>query len=218
MLPGLGAYPGKGLYVAEDDLDLPHVVEGLLRDILSGRYAYIHFGTPCTTWANLAKCNGGTRTRALPQGTDVGKRGVKEAHANRQVDSVVRLCLALARSGALWSVENLAESCMWFYCEMLRLRTLQGFCEVRFGQCQFGLRLLGVEGFCRKRTTMWANFNISSLQRTCSGVTPTHKQAHAQGSVRYKNNESRCLPLRAHIPSSFAATSKTAFTWHFGFT
>ncbi len=163
VLPDLEAYPDKGLYAGEDDLDLPHVVGGLLRHILQVRFAYIHFGTPCTTWGNLAGCNGRSRARLVPQGTDVGKRADKEAHANRQVDSAVRICLALSRSGALWGIEIPADSCMWFCSGMLRLRDKRGFCEVRFDQCQYGLQLSSVERFCRKRTSMLANFDLGSL-------------------------------------------------------
>ena len=63
VMPGIEAYPKRHVYVAADDLDRPCVVAALLSAILAGVYSYIHFGTPCTTWGNLARLNGGTRTR-----------------------------------------------------------------------------------------------------------------------------------------------------------
>ena len=85
----LEAHPCKGVYIKASDLLDDLVFEGLRRSILSGLIWYIHLGTPCGSWAPLARTSGGTRRRDKPEGDGSLSR---EVTGNCQADRSGQLC------------------------------------------------------------------------------------------------------------------------------
>ena len=108
-------------------------------------------------------------------------------YLNMQAEYVCRLCLLLHAAGALFSVENPANSFFWksrwwlVLCERIHI-TYSRFC-----QCAYALQLPGCANneYCKKDTIVAANFNsITQLDRKCPGISAQHKHVHAWGAVR----------------------------------
>ena len=98
------AYPLRGVYRSNMDLDRPDVRLGLVAEIRSGFVRYIHFGLPCKGWANANTLNGGTRRQCFPLG--IPPILEREALSNTQGSYVVELCEELMRAGGWFSIEN----------------------------------------------------------------------------------------------------------------
>jgi len=128
------AYPSKNVYLPRHDLDRPCVVSKLLKLICKGKYYYIHFGMPCSSFSLLQNLNKGTRTSSRPEGDGSLER---ERLGNRLADAVCLLCRAQHEIGGYFSIENPRSSFLWKYAPVSELFE---FCSsVCFDQCMFGL-------------------------------------------------------------------------------
>jgi len=171
----LEAYPRKGLYVRSDDLDRLEVRNCLKREIRSGVYSYLHFGIPCTSWANANRLNRGTGRKHCPDGSaDLLER---EAHGYFQAQYVAELCLLCHEYNVLFTSESPRTSVL-FDCKAMCLLQGKVPCyRVDFHMCAFGLQLpgSGPYEFCQKATSLLANFSeVAELQRRCPGISCKH--------------------------------------------
>ena len=66
----------------------------------------------------------------------------------------------------------------------MRIKAKCAVHEVVFDQCMYDLRLPGAAKhvLCRERMKVIGNFDISSLQRNCVGISATHQHEFAWGS------------------------------------
>ena len=122
------------MYVPLHDLDRPSVVSTLLRLIYRGKYYYIHFGMPCSSFSLLQNLNKGTRSTLRPQGDDSLER---EKLGNRLAIVVCLLCRAQHDMGNFFSIENPRSSFLWKFGPVQELVEL--FDSVDFDQCMYGL-------------------------------------------------------------------------------
>ena len=176
----------KGVkYISANDLDDPAVRQQLHDEIACGMYFWMHFGIPCTGWASLNMVNGGSRSKANPEGNGILEREVK---ANRQAIYVAELCLALHAAGCFFSIENPVPSHLWI-CgafEKLMCSLDQNLYIVNFDQCAFKLQLPGClpHECCKKATRVWTNMKeLCRLEARCPGTSVLHQHVHATGSV-----------------------------------
>ena len=176
------AYPGKGNYIAEFDLDRQEVFDHLLSLVLAGVYIYIHFGLVRSSFSLLQTLfNGGTRTADRPQGDGSLDR---EVHGNNQATAVAKLCWAQHRANGWFSIENPRGSFVWNFGPILELASI--CIDVDFDMCEYGLlppHLTESDSvFIKKPTRLRTNLNaLSALSCKCSG---THKHFACMGHVR----------------------------------
>jgi len=160
----LEAYPGDKVYIPLHDLDRAPVVSRLLKLIYKGKYYYIHFGMPCSSFSLLQNLNKGTRTSLRPEGDGSLDR---ERLGNRLADAVCLLCRAQHEIGGYFSIENPRSSFLWKYAPV---RDLFQFCgSVSFDQCMYGL--------------VPPNLMFPPKPTATSNSTSTVRQPHSNSSV-----------------------------------
>ena len=164
------------------DLDRKEVFADLLVSVRQGRYSYVHFGLPCTSWGLAGILSGGYRRKHRLYG-DPGAR--RECRGNLQAERMTILIHALSLQGAFWSVENPQASFFWdtFYFEHVESRFSTAL--VSFDQCTYGLQPpdAGPAEFTKKATCWWTNLDGAHvLGRRCPGCSASHRHLHAWGS------------------------------------
>jgi hypothetical protein len=179
------AYPEKGIYVSEHDLDLPEVQNLWLARAQNKQIRSCHFGIVCTTWGALHMLfNGGTRSRDKPLG-DGSKPN--EVNANKSVAWMCQMLTILLAVGSFFTIENPARSILFYHPRIVELVRLYSLTYVYFDQCEYGLRSpLGSEPreIWKKPTYILSNSPVvSGLHRTCKGM---HTHTWIKGQVRVK--------------------------------
>ena len=171
----------------------------LKREILTKDIAYVHFGTPCTTFSSALRGRARKRSVACP----MGPRGdPKIEAANLMVQRTAELCNLLARQGKQWSIENPSGSLIWRMPEFNDL-TKRGF-NVSFDACAYGGRIPG-EGPFKKPTKVLTNApKLRLLCRKCKCVG-----GHVELKGKTKVN-GRWVNRTAYASSY---TSKLAHSW-----
>ena len=176
------AFPAAGRYVAHFDLDNDDVYYALVDCVKAGKYWYLHFGIPCSSWSCLQQLNKGTRSLDRPAGNGTLER---EQKGNQQAVRVAFLCNLQIQLGRFYSIENPHSSYLWKFVPIVELLGQ----EVRFDQCAYGLRPPPAVGFpssrIKKGTILKTNMiELSSLARACQN---DHKHFRCIGSVKTKS-------------------------------
>jgi len=179
----LEAFPRKGVYVRESDLQVPEVFNGLMQDVNAGIIIFLAFGTPCSSWSILARRNN-SRSSQNPAGDLLDE---KELVANKQAELTACLCKILYHRGGYFTIENPATSLLFRFGPILELGEFPGVRLTTLDQCAYGLQLPGTPPnfFCKKTTSVLSNVvNISNVCARCPGRSLVHQHHHAQGSLK----------------------------------
>ena len=140
------------------------------------------WGTPCTTFCDFQRLNGGTRTALRPEGD--GTRA-DEVQGNDFAEFASELCLELHKAGRVFGFESSAPSGghpkIWDLPCMKRLRERTGARIVPMHMCAWFLQPSSCRpGEYHKKATWWM---VSPelfpwvhlfLSRRCAGVSPSH--------------------------------------------
>ena len=140
------------------------------------------WGTPCTTFCDFQRLNGGTRTALHPEGA--GTRA-DEMQGNDFAEFASELCLELHRAGRVFGFESSAPSGnypkIWDLPCVKRLREETGARIVPMHMCAWFLQPSSCQpGEFHKKATWWM---VSPelfpwvhlfLSRRCPGVSPSH--------------------------------------------
>ena len=184
MFNPMEAYPSKGVYIAYNDLLDDTVFQNLLDMIICGIVVYLHFGLDCKSLGKVGVLNGGTRSRANPDGVPPLKQN--ELAGNEQAKRVKILCVALSKVGGIFTIENPIDSFVFASQHFLVLTSIVSCWLCRFEQCAYGLVLPAAppDHYCRKSTGLLGNFKgVLSCGRSCPGLSATHKHQTAWGTV-----------------------------------
>jgi hypothetical protein len=165
------------------DLDNDHTFARLLSEIVSGYVGFLHFGIPCSPWGRANTLNQGTRTLDEPLGNQSVAR---ELLGNQQASRMSRLCLAAHHVGCRFSFENPFDSFLFKAPCIVELMSACNCYSVCFDQCAYALQLPGSRqhDYCKKRTRIASNFDMSSLALACPAVSALHQHVHAWGSKK----------------------------------
>ena len=181
------------LYGPQGDLLRPEVLEGVLRQIRSGKIRWVHLGTPCTTVCRFylmfnQKC---TRTSECPEGDGKNPR---EVEANRLFEItalIIRTCL---ENGVWWTLENPRWSLLW------AIKCLQPW--LRHGTTQHAFLVYCRFGSCfQKRTRLSGNLpGLQGLSCKCLGG---HVHTRVEGRCWHQGRWMHVSQLAAAYPEKF---------------
>ena len=109
----------------------------VLDDVLAGRFSFLHFGLPCTSWGSAGILSGGSRRKWRVYGQPGDGR---EDRANLQAERMCVMIAAAVSVGTYFCVENRHASMVFdtMYVEYVRSLVASEMIEV--DQCQYGLR------------------------------------------------------------------------------
>ncbi len=145
------AHPDRG-FRAEHDLLDEGVFDRLRRRLKRGNHKYVHFALPCASWSCVQRINGGTHTKARPEG-DGSK--LKEVSANL-------LAARLAFAGCYFLIEN-PDYSVWDFMFMSRSTNVNSKVGRRADRTPGDFRI-------RKRTRIRTNMvALADLAGKCQG-------------------------------------------------
>ena len=181
--PGFEAHPRRKVYIPAADLDRKVVRDQLLAEIRSGFVRFCHFGLPCKGWASANRLNGGTRRKEHPDGIEPILP--RERTANVQGAYVVDLCIALAKAGSWFVIENPRRSDFWRSSSFNRLQQHVPLVLAHVDMCAYDHRLPGAPAhtFCCKATSFCSNIlGFDKVSASCPGISAKHQHETAWGS------------------------------------
>ena len=163
------------------DITDQKVVQHIKRLIEEGCVLYIHFGTPCSSFSQARKDDGGPPPLRSAEFV-TGLRGLSQRDqekvelGNSLLALSVELIYHCHRYGVKWSLENPATSFMW---DMPNMRQLQNALKpsfVTFDMCRFGSSHL-------KPTTIWSSFCLQALALRCDKAVRPHEHVPLHGTI-----------------------------------
>ena len=150
------------------DLTDAKVMQHVKRLIAEGYVCYIHFGTPCSSFSQARKDDGGPPPLRSPDHV-TGLPGLSQRDQEKVSlgNSLLALSLELIylchHHGVAWSIENTATSFIWDMPGSKQLLKDIQVSVVTFDMCRFGS-----DHF--KPTTIWSSFCLRALGLRCDKV------------------------------------------------
>ena len=148
-------------------------LESLSKLIKGKAVRWLHAAPPCSTFSRARRSDAIMKFKPIrspehPEGLGPpALRPWRVLEANLLARRTASLCLAQARSGGAFSIENPENSLLWLLPSMLRLRAVPGARATVGDQCCFGGAYI--------KSTLWLSNApwISILERRCPGE-PDH--------------------------------------------
>ena len=165
----------------EVDITDPKVVQHIKLLIEEGYMLYIHFGTPCSSFSQARKDDGGPpplRSAAYITGLPglSTRDQAKVELGNLFVEVTAELIGWCHRYQVRWSIENPATSFIWKMPKLKEVWDKIGPSEVTFDMCRFGSKHL-------KPTTIWSSFCLKELDLKCDKAVRPHTHEPLQGTI-----------------------------------
>ena len=168
----------------EVDITDPKVVQHIKLLIEEGYMLYIHFGTPCSSFSQARKDDGGPPPlRSAAHITGVPGLSTRDQTkvelGNLFVEVTAELILWCQRYHVRWSIENPATSFIWKMPKFKEVWDKTGPSAVTCDMCRFGCKHL-------KPTTIWSSFCLTELDLKCDRAVRPHthepsRHSHDQG-------------------------------------
>jgi len=182
---GLPCLPPVDVTVSEyvtcpTDVLQPPVAACLRRWIAAGSTAWVHFGTPCTTYSRARRLDGGPP----PLRTDACLNGLPglSAHDRLKVATGTRLMhltcdlIEALPPGRFFTLENPWHSMIWLEPRLGKLLKDAGAARVRVDMCACGMPHM-------KPTAVVGTLpGLHALARACPGVSATHTHVPLRGT------------------------------------
>ena len=179
------------------DVTDPRVLDHLMMLIQEGFLAYVHCGTPCSSFSLARKGDGGPpplRSRqelwGLPRLAPWDQDKVKIG--NRLMQITVDVLTACHHRGILWSVENPLGSYLWLMPPMRGLAALGA--RIEFDMCQFGSPHM-------KPTAILTSAPLQALAQRCDRDVRPHDHVAlvgteiVRGKKQFKTKRAQVYPL-----------------------
>ena len=142
---------------------------------------YIHFGTPCSSFSQARKDDGGPpplRSAAHITGLPglSTRDQAKVELGNLFVEVTAELIGWCHRYQVRWSIENPATSFIWKMPKLKEVWDKIGPSETTFDMRRFGSKHL-------KPTTIWSSFCLKELDLKCDKAVRPHTHEPLQGTI-----------------------------------
>ena len=172
---------GNDFVVEEVDILDPKVFQHLRKLIRAGCIFFIHFGTPCSSFSQARKDDGGPpplRDRHNLWGRPKLSQQdqAKVEIGNQFMDLTTELLVLCCQFGVHWSLENPASSFLW---AMPPVRAL----AARAGVNRFILDMCRFQSKHKKPTALLSDCDLSSLALTCDKEVRPHVHEPLVGMV-----------------------------------
>ena len=186
-----------------------HVQQHFLMLVKADCIAYVHFGTPCSSFSLARKADGGPPPLRHPRAL-WGLPGLarwdqaKVNIGNQLMQLIVSMAQLAAENGALWSIENPLGSYLW---QMPPVKQLcaQGAIRLELDMCRFGSDHL-------KPTAIVATAPLHTLAQRCDHPTRPHHHDPLVG-FEMVNGKKQFKTKRAQVyPVELCFQWATAFT------
>ena len=167
-------------FVSESvDITDAKVVQHIKMLIQEGYLFYIHFGTPCSSFSQARKNDGGPPPlrneeyiTGLPGLSQFDQAKVEMG--NFLLDVTVELIKCCQQHGVKWSIENPGSSFLWDMPCMIEVKSSLHPAIVTFDMCRFGSKHL-------KPTTVWSSFEMADLALRCDKDVRPHQREQLKG-------------------------------------
>ena len=198
VLPPIELIPNEAVPFAVDitDVKVQRHVEKLLRE---GYISYIHFGTPCCSFSQARKLDGGPpplRSQAhlwgLPMLSPADSERVQVG--NLLLLITTELAGVAHASKVWWSLENPASSWLWAMPPTQKVQQMSGAQQFIFDMCCY-------ESVHMKPTAVMSTAPLASLVRRCDQTRRPHVheplvgQVEIQGQQFFKTKLAQVYPL-----------------------
>ena len=173
--------------VEEVDILDPKVFQHLCKLIRAGCIFFIHFGTPCSSFSQARKDDGGPpplRDRHNLWGRPKLSRQdqARVELGNQFMELTVELLVLCCQFGVHWSLENPASSFLW---DMPPVRAL----AARAGVGRFILDMCRFQSKHKKPTALLSDCDLSALALACDLDVQPHVHEPLVGMVMSKGNK-----------------------------
>ena len=145
----------------------------------SGVVRLVHFGTPCTTYSQARRDDGGPRPlrstehiRGLPGLTKDEQEYTDMGTALMEATCSLIRCM---HSTCHWTIENPAGSMLWITPELKNLAAEQGSHRVEYDCCAFGCE------YRKPSALLCSAAAFCTVSRTCPGTTTVHRHLELTG-------------------------------------
>eukprot|EP00435_Cladocopium_sp_Y103_P055182 s631_g18.t1 len=171
--------------------------------IEEGLVAFIHFGTPCSSFSIARKNDGGPpplRDRKHLWGhPGLSLRDHEKVQmGNKFLELTTQLAQLCHSHGIPWSVENPATSFLWHMPPMLALMALPRFSWIQLDMCRFGAPH-------KKPTALLSSADLHALALECDMAVRPHVHEPLVGTVLLDNKKVYKTKLAQVYPAALCA-------------